>query len=177
MGRITKKTSVGTLQAPEKLTDKHNIEGFASGVEALDDWLKNHALKSEASGSARTYVVCVNNQVVGYYALATGAVSHKTATSQVKRNMPDPVPVMVLARLAVDKNWQRQGLGGSLLRDAILRTLRASEIAGIKAILVHAISDEAKEFYEKAGFQASIIEPKTLMITLKNVQAILKAPG
>jgi predicted N-acetyltransferase YhbS len=142
-------------------------------VEVLDDWLKKRALQNEASDAARTYVVCVSNRVVGYYALATGSVNHETAIGRVKRNMPNPVPVMVLARLAIDQGWQGKGLGRGLLRDAILRTLQASEIAGIKAILVHAISDEAKAFHEKFGFQASLVEPMTLMVTLKDVQANL----
>jgi predicted N-acetyltransferase YhbS len=172
VGRITPTPeSEGTLQPPEKLTDKHNIEDFCSGVEVLDTWLKKRALQSEASNAARTYVVCVNNRVVGYYALATGSVNHETAIGRAKRNMPNPVPVMVLARLAVDQTWQGKGVGRGLLRDAILRTLQAAEIAGIKAILVHAISEDAKAFYEKFGFQASPIEPMTLMVTLKDVQA------
>jgi GNAT superfamily N-acetyltransferase len=166
--------SGGTLHPPEKLTDQHKIEDFCSGVGVLDLWLKERALKNEASDAARTYVVRVGDRVVGYYALATGSVNHETAIGRVKRNMPNPVPVMVLARLAIDQGWQGKGLGRGLLRDAILRTLRASEIAGIKAILVHAISEEAKAFYEKFGFQASIAEPMILMVTLKEVRAILE---
>ena len=174
MGRITPTPeSGGTLHPPEKLTDQHHIEDFCSGVEVLDLWLKERALKSEASDAARTYVVRVGDRVVGYYALATGSVNHETAIGRVKRNMPNPVPVMVLARLAIDQGWQGKGLGRGLLRDAILRTLQASEIAGIKAILVHAISEEAKAFYEKFGFQASIAEPMILMVTLRDVQANL----
>jgi predicted N-acetyltransferase YhbS len=163
--------SEGTLQPPEKLTDQHNIEDFCSGVGTLDDWLKKRALQNEASDATRTYVVCTGSRVVAYYALAVGAVNHESAIGRVKQNMPNPVPVMLLARLAVDQTWQKKGLGRGLLRDAILRTLQAAEIAGIKAILVHAISEEAKAFYEKFGFQTSLEgEPMTLMVTLKDAQ-------
>lgn len=159
------------LRSPEKLADHHNTADFCSGVKVLDNWLKNRALANEAADATRTYVVCSGDRVVGYYALATGAVSHETAIGRVRRNMPDPVPVMVLARLAVDQNWQGKGVGRGLLRDAILRTLQAAEIAGIKAILVHAISQEAKAFYEQFGFQPSPIAAMTLMLTLKEIRA------
>ena len=162
-----------TLQPPVKLSAQNNVEDFCSGVEVLDDWLKKRALQNEASGAARTYAVCVGNRVVGYYALATGAINHEKATGRVKRNMPNPVPVMVLARLAVDQSWQGKGVGRGLLRDALLRTVQAAEIAGIKAVLVHAISEEAKAFYENFGFQASPVEPMTLMLTLKDVKSVL----
>ncbi len=104
--------------------------------------------------------------MIGYYALANGAVAQGAATGHVRRNMPDPIPVMVLGRLAVDRNWQDRDIGRSLLRDAVLRTLQASEIGGIRAILVHAISEPAKLFYERCGFTASAAEPMTLMVTL-----------
>ncbi|MGI0489787.1 GNAT family N-acetyltransferase [Pantanalinema rosaneae CENA516] len=159
------------LRSPEKLANHHNTADFCSGVKVLDKWLKNRALANEAADATRTYVVCSGDRVVGYYALATGAVSHETAIGRVRRNMPDPVPVMVLARLAVDQNWQGKGVGRGLLRDAILRTLQAAEIAGIKAILVHAISQEAKAFYEQFGFQPSPIATMTLMLTLKEIRA------
>ncbi len=104
--------------------------------------------------------------MVGYYALAAGAVAHHHASGRVRRNMPDPVPVMVIGRLAVDLNFQARGLGSALLRDAVLRTLQAAEIAGIRAILVHALSETAKRFYEKCGFVASPVDPMTLMVTI-----------
>jgi len=140
------------ISAPEHLTPAHDIAAFDSGIPALDDWLKRRALANEESGGSRTYVVCAGGRVVGYYALATGGAVQEVATGRVRRNMPDPVPVMVLARLAVDRAYQDRGLGASLLRDAILRILQAAELGGIRAILVHAISAEAKRFYERHGF-------------------------
>ncbi|HUK24077.1 MAG TPA: GNAT family N-acetyltransferase [Terriglobales bacterium] len=152
--------------APEKISSRHDLSQFQCGEPALDGWLRRRALQNEESGASRTYVVCAGKRVVGYYALAVGAVAHIGAPGRVKRNMPDPIPVMVIGRLALDQSVQGQGLGPALLKDAILRTLQAAEIAGIRAILVHAISETAKHFYEKWGFISSPIEPLTLMITV-----------
>jgi GNAT superfamily N-acetyltransferase len=154
------------IRAPEKLNSEHDLSQFHCGETTLDDWLRKRALQKEESGASRTYVACLEKRVVGYYALAAGAVAHAEAPGRVRRNMPDPVAVMVIGRLAVDQTVQGQALGPALLRDAVLRTLQAAEIAGIRAILVHAISERAKLFYEKWGFIASPIEPMTLMITL-----------
>src|SRR2546425_5444577 len=137
------------VTAPEKLTAEHDVSAFKSGEPTLDDWLKRRALANEESGASRTYVVCSNNRVVGYYALANGTVAHNEVTGRVRRNVPQPIPVMVIGRLAIDEAHQGRGLGAALLRDAILRTLQAAEIAGIRAILVHAISEDAKKFYER----------------------------
>jgi GNAT superfamily N-acetyltransferase len=150
---------------PERLSTAHNLSEFDSGELALDDWLRRRALNNEAGGASRTYVVCVGRKVAGYYALSAGAIAHTHAPGRIKRNMPDPIPVVVLARLAVDKSAQGQGAGTGLLRDAVLRTLQAAEIAGVRAILVHAISEAAKRFYEKYGFVASPVDPMTVMIT------------
>ncbi len=154
------------LSAPEKLRKDHNLLGFECGEPSLDDWLRRRALQNEESGAARTYVVCVGQQVVGYYALAVGAVARVHAPGRVRRKMPDPVPVMVLGRLAVHKDDQGRKIGRSLLRDAVLRTLQAADIAGIRAILVHAISERARQFYEESGFVGSPMDPMTLMITV-----------
>ncbi|MDZ4658201.1 MAG: GNAT family N-acetyltransferase [Bythopirellula sp.] len=163
-----------SLRPPEPLNDTHDVSGFISGVATLDDWLRRRALRNESSGASRTYVVCEEpKRVIGYYALAAGAVAHTTASTAAKRNMPDPVPVMVLGRLAVDQSYQGKGIGRGLLRDAILRTLQAASIAGIKAILVHAISTEARQFYERCGFRASPVDPMTLMITLAEAERVL----
>src|SRR5207253_7128415 len=155
------------------LTPQHDLEGFDSGVAALDDWLRRHALANEQAGGSRTYVVRAGGRVVGYYALATGAVAPAAAPGRVRRNMPDPVPVMVLGRLAVDRAYQARGLGAGLLRDAILRTVQAAELGGIRAILVHAISEDAKRFYERHGFVVSPIDPMTLMITIADAKRAL----
>ena len=162
------------INRPEKLRSDHDVSQFQCGELTLDDWLRRRALQNQESGASRTYVVCVGNRVVGYYALAVGAVVHATAPGRVRRNMPDPVPVMVIGRLAIDLTSQGQGLGVALLRDAILRTVQAADIAGIRAILVHAISEHAKRFYEKCGFIVSPVEPMTLMITVAEAQKALK---
>ncbi len=155
------------IGSPEHLDAGHDVSAFRSGVGTLDDWLKRRALTNERSGASRTYVVCAaNKKVVGYYALANGAVAVEAATGRTRRNMPDPVPVMVLGRLAVDEAYQGRGIGHGLLRDAILRTLQAAEIGGIRAMLVHAISEDAKRFYEGSGFIVSPLDPMILMITM-----------
>ena len=133
----------------------------------LDDWLRKRALGNQASGASRTFVVTdASGRVMGYYALAAGAVAHEIATSAVRRNMPDPVPVLVLGRLAVDRQAQGMKLGAALLQDAFMRAIGVSADAGIRALLVHALSERAKQFYVHYGFQASTLHPMTLMMRL-----------
>jgi GNAT superfamily N-acetyltransferase len=163
-------SDVSQLRPPEKLDSSHQLENFDSGNHQLDDWLKRRAMKNESDRASRTYVLCIDQEVVAYYCLANGAVIQSTATGRVRRNMPDPIPVMVVGRLAVDRRWQGRGIGKALLRDAVFRTCQAAEIAGIRAILVHAISEEAKQFYEKCGFGASASEPMTLMIKIDDAK-------
>ena len=158
---------------PERLSAEHDVSAFDCGEPVLDEWLRRRGLQNEASGASRTYVVSTGKRVVGYYTLAAGAIAHMHAPGRIKRNMPDPVPVMILGRLAVDKTCHGQGVGTGLLRDAVVRTLQASEIAGIRAVLVHAISDAAKRFYEKHGFIASPVDPMTVMITTAEAARIL----
>ncbi len=162
-----------TVGAPEHLTAGHDVSAFDSGVPELDTWLKRRALQHEASGASRTYVVSAGERVVGYYALATGAVAQQEAPGKVRRNMPEPIPVMVIGRLAVDRVYQGKGLGSALLKDALLRTLNVASIVGIRAVLLHAISEDAKRFYEKAGFSPSSVDPMTMMITLADVEKAL----
>jgi len=166
---------VDLLSAPEKLNASHDLSQFRCGEPDLDDWLKRRALNNESSGASRTYVVCTGPRVVGYYALANGAAVHTDAPGSVKRNMPNPVPVMVIGRLAIDLNFQGRGIGSALLKDAVLRTAQAAEIAGIRAILVHAISPAAKRFYERLGFVASPTNPMTLMVTVRAVAQVFEA--
>jgi len=172
---VAKKRKSQTLRPPEPITDAHNLSGFSSGEASLDDWLRRRALRNESSGGSRTYVVCARpgNRVVAYYCLAAGAVAHVDAPGRVRRDMPDPIPVMVIGRLAVDRSFQGRGLGRAMLRDAILRTIQAASIAGVRAILVHAISAEARRFYERCGFHASPIDPMTLMITVGEAEKAL----
>ncbi|HEY7389280.1 MAG TPA: GNAT family N-acetyltransferase [Bryobacteraceae bacterium] len=165
--------ALGGLGPPEKLSAGHDLSGFDSSEPVLDNWLRRRALQNEESGASRTYVICAGRKVIGYYSLAVGAVSHALAPGRVRRNMPDPVPAMILGRLAVDKQHQGTGLGTGLLRDAVLRTLQAADIAGIRVLLVHAISDVAKRFYERYGFVASPVDPMTVMITIGEAAKIL----
>ncbi|WP_447970331.1 GNAT family N-acetyltransferase [Nitrospira sp. M1] len=162
-----------TPRPPEALDAKHILDDFACGNDTLNSWLKRRAMKNEASGASRTYVVCHQNHVIAYYTLATGAVQCADSPGRIRRNMPDPIPVMILGRLGVHLNWQKKGLGGDLLADAVKRTLQAANIAGIRAIVVHALSEEAKQFYARFGFQSSSTDLMDLMITLNDAQANL----
>ncbi len=156
------------LSAPQPLAATHRLDGFSCGEPSLDDWLKRRALTNHLNGASRTFIVVDPDQcVLGYYALAAGAVAHEEATSAVRRNMPDPVPVMVLARLAVDARAQGIKLGASLLQDAVARVHAVAENAGVRALLVHALNERAKQFYEHYGFRASPIHPMTLMLPLR----------
>lgn len=158
--------------APLPLAATHILDDFACGEASLDEWLKRRALANQLSGASRTFVVTDRDgRVHAYYAMAAGAVSHQAATSAVRRNMPDPVPVMVLARLAVDHHVQGLQLGGALLQDAVNRAVAVSQNAGVRALLVHALHDRAKAFYEHYGFQASPLHRMTLMLRLNAVKA------
>ena len=159
------------LSAPQPLAVTHRIDEFECGEASLDEWLKRRAMANHLSGASRTFVVVDEGGCVrGYYAMAAGAVSHQMATSGVRRNMPDPVPVMVLARLAVDHRARNIRLGSALLRDAVDRAVAVSQNAGVRALLVHALHERAKEFYEHYGFQASPQHPLTLMLRLSAVR-------
>jgi len=158
---------------PEALNAQHVLDDFDCGNDSLDAWLKRRAMKNYASGASRTYVVCYGKHVVAYFSLATGAIQCVNVPGRIRRNMPDPIPVMILGRLAVHLDWQKKGLGGDLLADAVKRTLQAAGISGIRAIVDHALSEEAKRFYEHFGFQSFPIDPLDLMMTLKDAQAHL----
>ncbi len=158
------------IRAPWPLAAQHDVVSFQSGEPVLDDWLRRRALANQASGASRTYVISDENRVIGYYALAAGAVAATDAPGKVRRNMPDPVPVMVLGRLAVDREWQGRGLGLDLVRDAVLRTLRAAELAGIRALFVQALHERAGAFYEHAGFRRSPFRPLTYFLTLSDAR-------
>ena len=159
------------LRPPEPLTASHRLDDFQCGEAVLDDWLKRRALSNQVSGASRTFVVTDEvGHVHGYYAMAAGAVAHQLATSGVRRNMPDPIPVMVLARLAVDCRAQGLQLGAALLQDAVNRAVAVSQNAGVRALLVHALHEKARQFYEHYGFQPSPTYPMTLMLRLSSVK-------
>jgi GNAT superfamily N-acetyltransferase len=163
-----------TLSAPEPLNENHRIDAFASGIPSLDDWLKRRAGKNQISGASRTFVVCDIGRVVAYYALASSAVAVDEAPGRFRRNMPDPIPVVVLGRLAVDCAFQGKGIGRALVRDAGYRVVQAADTIGIRGLVVHALSEEAKIFYQMVGFDPSPLDPMTLMITLADLKACLK---
>ena len=142
--------------------------GFECGEAVLEEWLKRRAIGNQSSGASRTFVVAdQHGRVYGYYAMAVGAVAHQMATSAVRRNMPDPVLVMVLAQLAIDRRTQGIKLGASQLQDAVKRAVAVSQHAGVRALLVHAVHDRAKAFYEHNGFQSTSLDPMTLMMRLQ----------
>lgn len=161
------------LSPPEPLADTHDLEGFASGVESLDTWLKRRARANQVSGASRSFVVSEDRKVMGYYALASGAIAVTSSVGRFRRNMPDPIPVAILGRLAIDRSQQGRGLGRALFRDCALRVAHAADTIGIRGIVVHAISEEAKAFYLALGFDPSPSEPMTLMVTLADIRHLL----
>jgi predicted N-acetyltransferase YhbS len=174
MGEVTKlhRSTGPALSRPSAILPSHDTSKFYCGHESLDDWLQNTALKAEGR-SARTYVVCDGKIVVGYYCLATGSVTRSEAPSKVKRNMPEPIPVMILGRLAVTKHFERQGIGSGMLQDAFQRILQASESVGCRAVLVHAIDQSAAEFYMRYGFIEFPTGTKTFFLPLETIKQVL----
>ena len=154
------------MNGPEPITADHVVAAFDSGRPVLDGWLVSRALRNEREGGSRTYVVSDGGAVVAYYCLSAGSVMHRVAPGRIRRNMPDPIPVVLLGRLAVARSHQGRGIARALARDAVLRTLQAAEIAGIRALLVHALDEGAAAFYRHLGFVGSTIDPLVLMLPL-----------
>jgi GNAT superfamily N-acetyltransferase len=155
--------------APVLLSEKHDCDDFDCGHAVLNDWLRRYARQNQRANAAKTFVVCQGRRVIGYYSLAVGAVDHAAATGRVRKGLArHPIPVMVLARLTVDLHHQGKKIGRGLLKDAILRTLQAAEIAGIRAIFVNAKDERARKFYERFGFEPSPIHPLQLMLLIKD---------
>ena len=157
---------MGKISAPEPLTVNHQIIGFDCGTASLNEWLSRRALKNEQSGGSRTYVVCDTNRVVGYYAIAAGSIARTEVTNRIRKNMPDPIPALVLGRLAVDCNWQGQGIGRGLLKDALARSINVSEQVGARVLIVHVMNDKAEAFYRKYGFTKKDLISNTLLLPL-----------
>ncbi|WP_443747923.1 GNAT family N-acetyltransferase [Asticcacaulis solisilvae] len=158
------------MQAPRPISVTDALDDFDCGAETLNLWLKQRALQNETSGASRTFVLEENGRIIGYYTLTAGSVAHAIAPGKIRRNMPDPLPVAILGRLAVDKTCQSGGIGRDLLRDAAIRVIHAAETLGIRALLIHALSERARRFYERYGFQRSQFDEMTLMATLPDLQ-------
>jgi GNAT superfamily N-acetyltransferase len=163
------------LAAPVPLLATHDTLAFDSGVQSLDDWLRRTAIRNQLSGASRTFVVEDDSRVVAYYALASSAIASGAATGKFRRNMPDPVPVVVLGRLAIDKAFQGKGIGRALFQDAAQRVISAADSVGIRGMIVHALSQEARAFYLRLGLVPSPLDEMTLMVTLVDLRATAEA--
>jgi predicted N-acetyltransferase YhbS len=166
--------SRAALKAPVPLERGHVVDQFDCGSLPLNGYLTRFAWSNQQSGATRTYVACRGKRVVGYYSLAFGSVEHEAASPRVRKGLAQhPIPIMLLARLAVDVREQGRGIGSALLKDALLRTLQAADIGGLRAVIVHAKDVQAKAFYEKFGFESSPIDELHLMLLLKDVRRIV----
>jgi predicted N-acetyltransferase YhbS len=156
------------LRRPVPITAEHDTSSFHCRHDSLNEWLRRRALTNASSGATRTYVVCAeSDRVVGYYALAAGSLDVVSAPTRLRRNMPNPLPVVVLGRLAVDDPWSGRGVGGGLLKDAVLRSLQAADLIGACALICHAIDADAKAFYTRHGFVESPTQELTMMLGLR----------
>jgi GNAT superfamily N-acetyltransferase len=165
---------VSEIRRVEKLRRDHPVEGFDCGREELNRYLLRYAWQNQQAGAAQTYVGIVGEVIVGYHTLAVGHVILEYAPERLKKGLAKhPVPIMLLARLAIDHRWQGKGVGKALLRDAMQRTLQAAEIAGIRALAVHAKDEEARRFYEHFDFISSPADPMHLFVLLKDVRRII----
>jgi predicted N-acetyltransferase YhbS len=164
---------VSGYSQPRPIHEDDDASTFDSGERSLDDYLRTRALPNHVQVASRCFVTCREDRIVGYYALASASIEHREVAGEVRRNMPDPVPVILLARLAIDRKEQGSGLGKSLLRDAIARSVAAAEIVGVRALLVHALHDEARTFYLHFDFEPSPTDPLHLLLLMKDARALL----
>ena len=170
---MTPRTALGSIAAPERLNIQHDLSEFDCGEPVIDDWLRNQAHSVEGR-TARTYVVTEGGRrVVGYYAIATGSVERVQLPKKAQRRTPDPVPIGIVARLGVTRPWRGRGLGSDLLKDALKRLVSASEIVGLRGVLVHALTDRAVDFYRDHQFQSSPIDERTLFLPIETIVASL----
>lgn len=164
-----------SLIAPEPLGPQHRLEGFDCGKPTLNDWLVRHARQAQSSGSAKTFVVSEDDRVAGYFSLTVGQIDTLDAPERIRKGMGQyPIPVVILARLAVSLQDQGRGIGVGLLQDAIRRTLLIAEQAGIRAMLTHPIDEEAARFYTRFGFIASPLREQQLLLLLKDARRWVK---
>ena len=162
------------VSRPEPLADAHLLDDFSCGIYSLDDWLRRRARANQANGASRTVVVTDNQRVVGYYALASGGKTVAGSVGRFRRNMPDPIPVVVLGCFAIDRSRQGKGFGRALFRDCALRVAQAADIIGIRGIVVHAISEQASAFYQAIGFDPSPVAAMRLMVTLGDIRHLIE---
>jgi len=163
-----------SISAPSLLTKDHVVTDFDCGVDELNVWLKKRALQNQSSNATRTYVASDGDRVIGFHSLAAASVERTLVVSRLQRNSPESIPVILLARLAVDISFQSSGIGGALLLDAVRRSLSASEIIGARALIFNAISDRTREFYLRYGFQSSPVAPHLLMATIADLRQTLR---
>jgi GNAT superfamily N-acetyltransferase len=162
------------MTAPEPISERHDVSRFESGAESLDAWLQRKARLNEAKGGARTYVVCDGDRVIGFYSLAASSVERRRVSSRAGRSMPEPIPVILLGQLAVDTGYRGRGLGADLLVDAAKRALAAADLIGARALVVQALDDEARRFYERFGFRSfSDREPLMLILRISELRGAL----
>ncbi|WP_029408605.1 GNAT family N-acetyltransferase [Thiomicrorhabdus sp. Milos-T2] len=161
---------MGKITEPTGLNAEHDISSFDCGYEALKEWLQEKALKNHRGDASRCFVICDNNKVVGYYAFSNGSVEHNETPGALKRNMPNPIPVLVMGRLAIDKNYQGQSFGKHLLKDCLLRSIAVSEHVAFKALMIHAIDEKAKEYYLNLGFAESPTNDLTVFLPMKQIR-------
>ncbi|WP_459922012.1 GNAT family N-acetyltransferase [Desulfatiferula olefinivorans] len=173
MGKIKTLDPV-ILSPPCLLQDNHRVDDFDCGHSHMNAWLKKHAMQNQRANSAKTFVVCHENHVVGFYSLAVGSIEHDVASPRTKKGLArHPIPVMLLARLAVDVRYQKHNVGRGLLKDALLRTLQAAGYAGIRAVFVHAKDELARNFYSRFDFEPSPVDPLKMMLLIKDIQMSL----
>lgn len=164
-----------TLSAPVPLAD-HELDGFNCSEPSLNDWLKTRARDNAKTGASRIFVCCDGNKVLAYYSISASSVLHTEVPGKVKRNMPTPIPVVLLGRLAVDASLEGKGVGPSLFKDAAQRINQAADQIGIAAIIVHPISDKARTFWLKRGFVDCPGEKKMMVVTMKDIRAVIGTP-
>jgi len=165
---------VSRFSKPRPIREDDDTADFDSGEPSLDAYLRTRALANHLQGASRCFVTCRDRRVAGYYALAAASVQRRDAPGKVRRNMPDPVPVILLSRLAVDQKDQGLGLGKHLLRDAIARCVQVADIIGVRAMLVHALHDDAPRFYAYFDFQHSPSDPLHLLLPIQDARALLE---
>ncbi|OBG11811.1 GCN5 family acetyltransferase [Mycolicibacterium fortuitum] len=164
---------MSSYSAPRPIREDDQVATFDSGESSLDGYLQTRSLANHLEGASRCFVTCRAGRVVGFYALSSAAIERSSVSGRVRRNMPDPIPAILLSRLAIDRKEQGKGLGGHLLRDAIVRSVQAAELIGVRVMLVHALHEQARAFYLHFGFEPSSTDPLHLLLLIKDARALV----